>query len=194
MKTLDLKGTIRTDLGKKATKKVRLEERIPCIIYGINQPIHFEADAKEFGHLVYTPHVYLANLDLDGTAHQAVVKEIQFHPVTDKILHIDFIEVIPEKPITVAIPVQLEGFAKGVQQGGKLALQMRKLTVKGLVKDIPAQLLVDVTNLEVGHSIKVRDLSFDGLEMLNPKNAVVATIKTTRAAKAAAETEQPAKK
>jgi large subunit ribosomal protein L25 len=96
MKTLDLKGTIRTDLGKKATKKVRLEERIPCIIYGINQPIHFEADAKEFGHLVYTPHVYLANLDLDGTAHQAVVKEIQFHPVTDKILHIDFIEVIPK--------------------------------------------------------------------------------------------------
>ena len=194
MKTLDLKGTIRTETGKKATKRVRREEKIPCILYGINQPIHFEADAKEYGHLVYTPQVYLANLELEGTVHQAVVKEIQFHPVTDKILHIDFVEVDKDKPITVKIPVQLDGFAKGVQQGGKLVLQMRKLALKGLVSEIPAHLVVDVTNLEVGHSLKVRDLSFKGLELLDPKNSVVTTIKITRAAKAAAEAAQPAKK
>jgi len=194
MKTLDLKGTIRTETGKKATKRVRREEKIPCILYGINQPIHFEADAKEYGHLVYTPQVYLANLELEGAVHQAVVKDIQFHPVTDKILHIDFVEVDKDKPITVKIPVQLDGFAKGVQQGGKLVLQMRKLALKGLVSEIPAHLVVDVTNLEVGHSLKVRDLSFKGLELLDPKNSVVTTIKITRAAKAAAEAAQPAKK
>ncbi|MFO7616716.1 MAG: 50S ribosomal protein L25/general stress protein Ctc [Bacteroidales bacterium] len=194
MKTLDLKGTIRTETGKKATKRVRREEKIPCILYGINQPIHFEADAKEYGHLIYTPHVYLANLDLDGAVYQAIVKEIQFHPVSDKILHIDFIEVQANKPISVKIPVQLEGFAKGVQQGGKLVLQMRKLALKGLVSEIPAQLDIDVTNLEVGQTLKVRELSFEGIELLDPKNSVVATIKTTRAAKAAAETSQPAKK
>jgi large subunit ribosomal protein L25 len=194
MKTLDLKGTIRTETGKKATKRVRREEKIPCILYGINQPIHFEADAKEYGHLVYTPQVYLANLELEGSVHQAVVKDIQFHPVSDKILHIDFVEVAADKPITVKIPVQLEGFAKGVQQGGKLVLQMRKLALKGLVSEIPAHLIVDVTNLEVGQSLKVRDLSFKGLELLDSKNSVVATIKITRAAKAAADAAQPAKK
>lgn len=193
MKTIDLKGTIRTETGKRATKKARLEQKVPCIIYGVNQPIHFEVDVKEVGHVIYTPNVYLIHLELEGNIHQAIIKEIQFHPVSDHILHIDFTEVQADKPISVKIPVQLEGFAKGVQQGGKLVLQMRKLALKGLAKDIPAQLNIDVTNLEVGQTLKVRELSFPAIQILDPKNAVVATIKTTRAAKAAAEG-QPSKK
>lgn len=186
MKTIDLKGTLRTELGKKATKLLRKHEQFPCIIYGSGEPIHFAADSKEYGHLVYTPHVYLANITIENTVYQAVVQDIQFHPVTDQILHMDFLQVLPTKPVRVSIPVKLEGFAKGVQQGGKLSLEMRKLHLKGLIADIPEHLVVDVTELGVGQTIKVRDLAFEGLELLDQKNQVVAAVKVTRAVKGTA--------
>jgi large subunit ribosomal protein L25 len=188
MKTFDLKGTLRKELGKKATKQVRKEDSIPCVLYGSGEPVHFVANEKEYGHVINTPSTYQINLDIDGTIHQAIMRDIQFHPVSDRVLHIDFIRIAEGKPVTVSIPARLEGFAKGVQQGGKLKLEMRRVTVKGLITTIPDELLLDVTNIEVGQSIKVRDLSYPEFEILDPKNAVIASVKTTRAAKGAAET------
>jgi large subunit ribosomal protein L25 len=188
MKSFDLKGTLRKELGKKATKKVRNEDSIPCVLYGSGDPIHFIANEKEYGQVVYTPSTFQINLDIDGTVSPAIMKDIQFHPVSDRILHIDFIRIAEGKPVIVTIPVRLEGFAKGVQQGGKLKLEMRRVKVSGLIQTLPDELLLDVTNVEVGQSIKVRDLSYDNFNILDPKNAVIASVKTTRAAKGAAET------
>lgn len=187
MKTFDLKGTLRKELGKKATKKVRNEESIPCVLYGSGEPVHFIANEKEYGKVIYTASSYQINLDIDGTVYPAIMKEIQFHPVSDRPIHVDFIRITDGKPVITSIPVRLEGFAKGVQQGGKLKLEMRRVKVKGIIKLIPDELLLDVTNVEVGQSIKVRDLSYPEFEILDPKNAVIASVKTTRAAKGAAE-------
>ncbi|HBB93348.1 MAG: 50S ribosomal protein L25/general stress protein Ctc [Bacteroidetes bacterium GWF2_49_14] len=190
MKTFDLNGTLRTELGKKATKKVRKEESIPCILYGSGEPIHFMANAKEFGHIVYTPSVYLLNINIEGTIHQAIIQAIQFHPVSDLILHMDFLRVVEGQPVSVSIPVQLEGFAKGVQQGGKLKMEMKRVKIRGEATKLPDALILDVTELEVGLTIKVRDLKYDDFTMLDPKNAVIVSLKTTRAVKGAVGTEE----
>ncbi len=190
MKTFDLNGTLRTELGKKATKKVRKEESIPCILYGNGEPIHFMANAKEYGHIVYTPSVYLLNINIEGTVHQAIIQAIQFHPVSDLILHMDFLRVLPGQPVSVSIPVQLEGFAKGVQQGGKLKTEMKRVKIRGEATKLPDALILDVTELEVGQTIKVRDLKYDDFTILDPKNAVIVSLKTTRAVKGAVGTEE----
>jgi large subunit ribosomal protein L25 len=188
MKTFDLKGTLRKELGKKATKQVRKEDLIPCVLYGSGEPVHFTGNEKEYGKVINTPSSYKINLDIDGTIHPAIMRAIQFHPVSDRPIHIDFIRVAEGKPVSVSIPVRLEGFAKGVQQGGKLKMEMRRVTVKGIMETIPDELLLDVTNIEVEQSIKVRDLTYPDFEILDPKNAVIASVKTTRVAKGAAET------
>ena len=188
MKTFDLKGTVRTDLGKKATKKVRKDELVPCVLYGIGDPIHFTGNEKEYGQVIYTPNSFQINLDIDGKVYAAIMKDIQFHPVSDRILHIDFLRVEEGKPISISIPVRLEGFAKGVQQGGKLKLEMRRVKVSGIISTLPDELLLDVTEVEVGQTIKVRDLTYTDFNILDPKNAVIASVKTTRAAKGTAET------
>jgi large subunit ribosomal protein L25 len=188
MKTFDLKGTLRKELGKKATKKVRNDDSIPCVLYGNGEPVHFIANEKEYGKVINTPNSYQINLNIDGTVHPCIMKSIQFHPVSDRPLHIDFIRIAEGKPVIVSIPVRLEGFAKGVQQGGKLKMEMRRVTISGLIASLPDELLLDVTDIEVGQSIKVRDLSFPDFVILDPKNAVVASVKTTRVAKGAAET------
>ncbi len=194
MKTFDLKGTLRTELGKKATKKVRTEDSVPCVLYGSGEPLHFTGNEKEYGKVIYTPSSFQINLDIDGKIYPAIMKDIQFHAVSDRPLHIDFIRIVADKPVIVTIPVRLEGFAKGVQQGGKLKMEMRRVKVSGLIQSIPDELLLDVTEVEVGQSIKVRDLSFPEFHILDPKNAVIASVKTTRAAKGAAETPAEAKK
>lgn len=186
MKTIDLKATIRQDVGKKATKQVRKNGEIPCVLYGGEELVHFSAPVNDFRNLIYTPHVYIVNLDLEGKQLQAMVKDLQFHPVSDAILHIDFILVTQDKPAVARIPVVTKGFARGVQAGGKLKVELRRLKVKALPKDLPDKLTIDVTKVGLGHSIKVRDLKFEGLEMLDPKSAVVVSVKLTRAAKGAA--------
>jgi large subunit ribosomal protein L25 len=188
MKTFDLKGTLRKELGKKATKQVRKEDSIPCVLYGSGEPVHFVANEKEYGQVINTPSTFQINLDIEGTIHPAILKAIQFHPVSDRVLHIDFLRIADGKPVSVSIPVRLEGFAKGVQQGGKLKLEMRRVTVSGMIQSIPDELLLDITNIEIGQSIKVRDLSYPEFEILDPKNAVVASVKTVRVAKGAVET------
>lgn len=188
MKTFELKGSVRTELGKKATKAVRVKQSIPCELYGGNDNVHFEVTASAIRKLVYTPNIYLVSLDIDGKKVDAIMKEIQFHPVSDKVIHVDFIEVSPKKPIIMEVPVQLEGLAEGVRAGGKLTLEMRKIRMKGLVSKMPDSVTVNVDKLELGKTIQVRALNYEGLEILNTPNAVVCAVKLTRAARGAAAT------
>ncbi|MEI6752150.1 MAG: 50S ribosomal protein L25/general stress protein Ctc [Paludibacter sp.] len=188
MKTFELKGTVRTVLGKKATKAERVVDNIPAVLYGGKENVHFTTTVSDVRKLVYSPEVFVVNLDIDGKKTKAVMKALQFHPVTDKVLHIDFLQLTEDKPVIVELPVKLEGLAEGVKAGGKLALEMRKLKVKGLYTEIPENIIIDVTELGLGKSIQVAKVSVDKLEILNAKNAVVAQVKLTRAARGAAAT------
>lgn len=188
MKTIDIKGTARSEFGKKASRAYRKENNIPCVLYGMGENVNFMVPVDELRKVVYTPHIYVINIDIDGKVYNAIMKEIQFHPVKDTILHVDFLEINEEKPIVIGIPVKLEGLAEGVKAGGKLNLQMRLLKVKGLYTEVPEKLVIDVTNLGLGKSIQVGALNFPGLEVLNAKNAVVCSVQLTRAARGAAAT------
>ena len=188
MKTFDLKGTVRTDLGKKATKAERVLDKVPCVLYGGAENVHFTTTIGEIRKMIYSPEVFVINLDIDGKKTKSIMKALQFHPVSDKVLHIDFLEVTEDRPVVVELPVKLEGLAEGVKAGGKLALEMRKLKVKGLYTQIPENVIVDVTELGLGKSIQVANVAVENLEILNAKNAVVAQVKLTRAARGAAAT------
>jgi len=186
MKTLALEGSKRTEIGKKAAKALRVNEQIPCVLYNAKENIHFATTQAAVRSLVYTPNVYIVELNIDGEKTLAIKQDIQFHPVTDEILHIDFLPVTEKKPVVIDIPVKVKGLAEGVQQGGKLLLEMRYLKVRGLYTDLPDTLDVDVTSLTLGKTIQVKDLSFENIEILNSPNAVVTSVKLTRAARAAA--------
>ena len=188
MKTFELKGAVRTDLGKKATKAERVVDKVPCVLYGGVENTHFTTTVSDIRKMIYSPEVFVVNLDIDGKKTKAIMKALQFHPVSDKVLHIDFLEITEDKPVVVELPVKLEGLAEGVKAGGKLALEMRKLKVKGLYTQIPENIVIDVTELGLGKSIQVAKVSAANLEILNAKNAVVAQVKLTRAARGAAAT------
>ena len=192
MKEFALNGKKRESVGKKASKMLRKEGMIPCNLYGENtvdgKPVAmaFTISMAELRKVVYTPEVYVINLNIDGEPHKAVIKELQFHPVTDAVLHADFYEVNETKPITIGIPVKLNGLAQGVRDGGKLNLSSRKINVTAPYPSIPEILNIDVTKLELGKSIKVGELSFEGLELATPAEVVVCSVKTTRASRSAA--------
>ncbi|MFA5650176.1 MAG: 50S ribosomal protein L25/general stress protein Ctc [Proteiniphilum sp.] len=188
MKTFELKGEVRNDFGKKASRTYRREGLIPCVVYGGHdeENLNFVVKQGDVRNLIYTPEVFLVNLDLGKNKMLAMVKELQFHPVREDVLHIDFLHVFEDKPVVIEIPVRLKGLAAGVRSGGKLSLDTRKLRVKALPANLPENLEVDVTKLELGKSIQVGDLSFEGLEILNAKNAVVCRVQLTRAARGAA--------
>ena len=193
MKEISVKGQKRTATGKKASKKLRKEGMVPCNIYGekkgengLPEAFAFTASFAELRKAVYTPEVYVVNLDIDGEAHKAVIKELQFHPTTDALLHADFYEVNEQKPITIGIPVKLNGLAQGVRDGGKLNLSIRKINVTAPYKQIPEVLNIDVTNLQLGKAIKVGALSFEGLEIATSPEVVVCSVKATRASRSAA--------
>ena len=188
MKTYELKGEVREDFGKKAARSYRSEGLIPCVVYGGSNEknLNFVVKKSDVRNLIYTPEVYLINLVLDGKSVMAILKEIQFHPVKDNILHIDFLHVFPNVPLVIELPVRLEGLAAGVKSGGKLSLDLRKLKVKALADKLPQELVVNVEKLELGKSIQVGELSFEDLELLTPKNAVVCRVQLTRAARGAA--------
>ena len=193
MKEINLTGQLRSDLGKKASKSLRKEGLIPCNMYGIattdGKPsaFSFTVPMTELRKLIYTPHIYLVNLTVDGKLHTAILKEIQCPPVTDAVLHVDFLEVNEEKPITIGLPVKLVGLAQGIRDGGRMSLSLRKLNVKAPYKSLPEHLDVDVTALTIGKSIKVGQLSYEGLELVTGKDVVVCSIKMTRAASMAAQ-------
>ena len=188
MKTFELKGAVRTDLGKKASKADRVGDNVPCVLYGGAENVHFTTTVGDIRKLIYTPEVFVVNLDIDGKKTKSIMKALQFHPVSDKVLHIDFLQVTEDKPVVVELPVKLEGLAEGVKAGGKLALEMRKLKVKGLYNQIPENIVINVSDLGLGKSIQVAKVAVENLEILNAKNAVVAQVKLTRAARGAAAT------
>ncbi len=183
MKTFELKGVARPELGKKATKSVRLNESIPCVIYGGEEIVHFQVEVADVRKLIYSPEIFVVALDIEGKKANAILKEIQFHPVKDTILHIDFLEIFEEKPIIMEVPIRLVGLAEGVKQGGKLSQEMRKLKVKALYKNIPEKLEINVEKLGLGKTIQVGALAFDNLTILNNVINVVAAVKLTRAAR-----------
>ncbi len=188
MKTIEVKGTARTIAERsseqsKTLKQLRKNGQVPCVLYGAGENVHFTVTADGLRNLVYTPNVYIVDLDIDGKSVKAVMKDIQFYPVKDNILHVDFYQITEGKPIVIEVPVQLEGLAEGVRAGGKMVLQTRKLKVKADYKVIPDRLVVNVTNLGLGKTIQVGELSYEGLELLNAKDAVVCAVKLTRAAR-----------
>ncbi|MDQ1296527.1 MAG: large subunit ribosomal protein [Bacteroidota bacterium] len=180
MKTIEIKGSFRKELGKKDSKNVRKADNVPCVIYGKEKNIHFQAHENSFKNLVYSHEAHLVKLDLDGQEYNVVLKDMQFHPVTDKIMHADFVQIFENKPVIMDIPVSVTGDSEGVKAGGKLIVKRRHLKVKGLAKDLPEDLVVDVTELKIHHSIKVGDLSFDKIELLDPKITTVVTVATSR--------------
>ena len=198
MKEIKVTGQKRTDLGKKASKLVRKEGLVPCNLYGEarkdGKPValSFTASMAELRKLVYTPHIYVVELVIDGESHTAVLKELQFHPVTDALLHVDFYEVNDQKPITIGVPVKLVGLAQGVRDGGRMNMSIRKINVKAPYQQIPEHLDIDVTGLRLGKSIKVGELSFEGLEIATSKDVVVCSVKMTRNAVTAAATDETA--
>lgn len=211
MKTFQLEGTPRTDLGKKAVKALRKEGLIPAVLNGgevFNLPYtgtlkegekiveignnqglivtDFSVTANAVRNLIYTPEIFVVELTVGEKKVMAVVKDIQFHPVEERILHMDFLEVTDKKPVVMEVPVALDGHAEGVKAGGKLSLEMRKLKVKAIYTNIPEKIIINVENLGLGKTMQVGDLHFDGLEIMNAKNAVVCAVKLTRAARGAA--------
>ncbi|MGM9704478.1 MAG: 50S ribosomal protein L25/general stress protein Ctc [Prevotella sp.] len=192
MKEINVTGQKRETVGKKASKEMRKEGLVPCNLYGEKmqdgKPVamSFAVAMSELRKIVYTPHIYMIKLIIDGEAHTAIIKEMQFHPVTDALLHIDFYEVNEDKPIVIGIPVKLTGLAQGVRDGGRMNLSIRKINVKAPYTIIPEHLDIDVTNLKIGKSIKVGDLNFEGLELITNKEVIVCSVKMTRAAMSAA--------
>ena len=200
MREISINGQVREGLGKKASKMPPTAPLIPCNLYGekkdangLPEALAFSVPFSELRKVVYTPHIYVVNININGTNHVAIMKELQFHPVTDALLHADFYEINDTKDITIGIPVKLNGLAQGVRDGGRINLSIRKINVKAQYKNIPEVLNIDVTNLGLGKSIKVGELSFEGLELVTPAEVVVCSVKATRASRSAAAAEAAGK-
>ncbi len=186
MKTLVVKGQKRNSLGKKDSKSLRSQELIPSVLYGEGEPVHFAVPFSEMRQIVYTPGVFLIDLDIDGTVYPAIVQDVQWHAVEEQILHIDFLKIEEGKKIKIDLPVKVVGLAKGIKAGGKLKSNLRRLKVKALAKDLPDNIEINVTKLGIGQSIKVGDLSLKDIEILDKKSNVVVAVTITRAARSAA--------
>ena len=182
MKTIEIKGSFRKELGKKSSKQIRKTGNVPCVMYSKDANIHFQAHENSFKNLVYTAEAHLVKLIIDDKEYRAVLKDMQFHPVKDNILHADFMEVFDNKRVVISIPIKVSGDSAGVIAGGKLSIKKRTLKVKGLALDLPEYLPVDITNLKIHESVKVGDLSYDKIELLDPKKSMVLTIATSRVA------------
>lgn len=180
MKTIEINGSVRKELGKKSSKMLRKANNVPCVIYGGKENIHFYTHENNFKNLVYTADAHLVNLKLEDKEYSLVLKDIQFHPVSDRILHVDFTEVAANKPVTIAVPIKVSGTSVGVLAGGKLRIRRRSLLVKGFPNDIPEFLPIDITEIKIHQSIKIGDLSFDKIELLDPKRSMVLAVATSR--------------
>jgi large subunit ribosomal protein L25 len=181
MKAISISGSPRENVGKKDAKLNRKNGLIPCVVYGGKEQIHFTVPETDFGPLIFTPFTFSVNLDIEGKKFHAILQESQFHKVTGSILHIDFLEIDPVKPVVLSIPVNFTGIPQGVLKGGKLIKKFRKLKVRGLISEMPDDISVDLTHLEIMDSCKISDLNIEHLELLDPKNTVIAFVKSTRA-------------
>lgn len=192
MKEITLNAQVRTEFGKKASRDLRRNGNVPAVVYGQEKDANgvpvsksIVISEKELAKLLYTPNVYIVNLNIDGTTVKAILKDLQADFVTDHPVHVDFYQITEDKPVVMEIPVKLNGLAEGVKAGGKLALNVRKLAVKALYTQFPDTLDIDVTNLGLGKSMKVAALSYEGLEIITSKEVVVCAVRMTRAARAA---------
>ncbi|MBT4344787.1 50S ribosomal protein L25/general stress protein Ctc [Flavobacteriales bacterium] len=182
MKTLAISVKERLNVGKTNTRALRNQGNVPCVLYGGEKQVTFYAHENDFRKLVYTPDTFVVDLDVDGKKTKAIMQDIQFHPVTEKILHIDFLEVFDNKPITVSLPVVLSGVAIGVKNGGNLMFRRPKIITKGLVSNLPEAINIDIEHLKIGMFIYIKDVVIEGAEFLAPPNSVVVGVKTARAA------------
>ena len=180
MKSITIQGTKRESVGKKSTKALRDAELVPCVVYGGKEPLNFSTEEKSFKNLVYTPDAHTATLVIDGETIEAVLQDIQFHPITDKILHVDFYQLSADKPVIMEVPVRITGRAKGVVAGGVLRQSFRKLKVKAIPANLPDEIVVDVTPLRIGNKLYVEKLKNDLYTFMHPDNAVVAAVKMSR--------------
>jgi large subunit ribosomal protein L25 len=180
MKQVSLSGSLRESVGKKDAKKHRKEGNIPCVMYGGEKQIHFVASDKAFRKLIFTPEVYLFSIDIAGTTYNTIIQDIQYHPVTDNILHVDFLEIHPDKPVLIGVPVKIIGTAPGVLKGGKLVLKTRKLKIKGLMEHLPDFIDVSIDPLDIGDSIKVKDLKQENITFEDSPNTMIVGVQTAR--------------
>jgi large subunit ribosomal protein L25 len=186
MKTLSINGTTREKTGTKDAITMRKSGNVPCVLYGGKEQLNFIVNEKQFSKLLYTPDAYLVSIDVDGKQAKAIVQDAQFDKISDKILHVDFMEAVPGKYLTVKIPVVTHGSPIGVKKGGKLQTKIRRLTVKGLVDDLPDHITLEVGHLDLGESILIKEMKNDKLKFLDPQNAAVITVRITREAEAPA--------
>ena len=182
MKSITIQGTKRESVSKKSTKALRDAELVPCVVYGGAETLNFSAEERSFKGLVYTPDAHTVSIEVDGQTIPAVLQDIQFHPITDKILHADFYQLADDKPVVMEVPVRLTGRAKGVVSGGALRQSFRKLKLKALPANLPDEIVVDVTPLKIGNKLYVGDIKTDGFTFMHPDNAVVVAVKMSRTA------------
>ena len=182
MKSITIQGTKRESVGKKSTKALRDAELVPCVVYGGGEPLNFSAEEKAFKGLVYTPEAHTVSIEVDGQTIPAVLQDIQFHPITDKILHADFYQLADDKPVVMEVPVRITGRAKGVVSGGAMRQTYRKLKLKALPANLPDEIVVDVTPLKIGNKLYVGDIKTNNFTFMHPDNAVVVAVKMSRTA------------
>ena len=194
MKTVSMSGSLRENVGKKDAKMNRKLGKVPCVLYGGKEQIHFIADEKDFVKIIFTPEVFIIKLSINAKEYNAVLQDVQYHPVTDKILHVDFLEILSGKPVIIGLPVVIEGNAIGVLKGGRLVNKIRKFKVKALVEHLPDNIVLDITNLDIGDSIKVKDVSRENLEFLDISNAEIVGVKVTRVAETIEEVSEEVEK
>jgi large subunit ribosomal protein L25 len=193
MKSVQLSGSVRPNVGKVDAKAIRAKGHVPCVIYGGTEQVHFHADERAFNPIIFTPNAHIVEINLDGKVYKTVLQEAQYHKINDKLIHADFLEIVEGKPVTANIPVVLEGQSEGVKKGGKLVLKMRKLKVRGIAAQLPDVIQLNISKLDIGNSIAVGDITVEGATLLNAKNVSVVSVVTTRAV--AAETNAaPSKK
>ncbi|MDC8106164.1 MULTISPECIES: 50S ribosomal protein L25/general stress protein Ctc [Chryseobacterium] len=180
MKSITIQGTKRESVGKKSTKALRDAELVPCVVYGGTEPLNFSAEEKSFKGLVYTPEAHTVSIEVDGQTIPAVLQDIQFHPITDKILHADFYQLSADKPVIMEVPVRVTGRSKGVVAGGVLRQSFRKLKVKAIPANLPDEIVIDITSLKIGNKLYVGAIKTEGYSFMHPDNAVVVAVKMSR--------------
>jgi len=180
MRTVSMSGSLRGNVGKKDAKRLRKEGLVPCVLYGQKDQLHFFTQEKQFKDVIYTPKVCFAELNIDGQKHMAIVQEVQYHPVSDCIMHVDFFEYANDKPVSLAIPIEVTGTSPGVLKGGKLQQKVRKVKVTALPGKMPEKVMVDITPLEINDAVRVKDIQASDYKILLPENNVLVIVNPTR--------------
>ena len=190
MNSVSLSGSLRENVGKKDAKKLRAQGLVPCVIYGNGREVRFYTEAKSFKTILFTPETYIIDFTIDGQVYRTILQDIQYHPLSDEVLHADFLEVTEEKPITVTLPVRTEGTSPGVMRGGKLKVRIPRLKVKGLIKDLPAIITVNISELNVNQAIRVKDINIENVTPLVAANNIICDVKAKKSAVTEEETEE----